>query len=401
MSQSRSDIRHRLGLRPIINVSGTMTALGASAVVPEAVRAVAEILPEFVEIDDLQRKASAVIARLTGGEAGCVTASASSGITLGVAASMSGADLARIEQLPDTAGMKDEVVIQSGHMVSYGAPIEQGIRLAGATVVPVGEATSVRRYQLEGKLTERTAAAVYVVSHHVVQYGQIPLADFAAACHARGVPVIADLASEYDLTGFLHDGVDLAIYSAHKFLGGPTAGIIAGRKDLVRACFLQNLGIGRGMKVGKEGIAGTIAALEAWERRDHAGVRAAEKRHLALWVDRLAGLPGVTATIVPDPTDNPLDRLKLAIDPERARIAAWDLADALAAGDPPVVVRDHEVEHGFFYLDPCNLHTGEAEIVAERVAGELDRARERNATAAGGPAQRRARRFERLLSWPD
>ncbi len=401
MTSTRSDIRARLGLRPIINVSGTMTALGASTVVPEAVKAVAEILPEFVEINDLQRKASAVIARLTGGEAGCVTASASAGIAVGVAAAMSGSDLARIEQLPDATGMKHEVVIQSGHMVSYGAPIEQGIRLAGATVVPVGEATSVRLYQLEGKLSERTAAAVYVVSHHVVQYGQLPLAEFAAACHARGVPVIADLASEYDLRGFLSAGADLAIYSAHKFLGGPTAGIIAGRKDLVRACFLQNMGIGRGMKVGKEGVAGTIAALEAWERRDHAGIRAAERRRLDLWVERFSKLPGISATIVPDPTDNPLDRLKLAVDPERARIAAWGLADALAAGEPPVIVRDHEVEHGFFYLDPCNLHPGEAEIVADRIAAELEHARQRNATSGETPTQRRARRFERLLRWPD
>jgi len=285
--------------------------------------------------------------------------------------------------------------------VSYGAPIEQGIRLAGATVVPVGEATSVKLYQLEGKLTERTAAAVYVVSHHVVQYGQLPLAEFAAACHARGVPVIADLASEYDLRGFLSAGADLAIYSAHKFLGGPTAGIIAGRKDLVRACFLQNMGIGRGMKVGKEGVAGTIAALEAWERRDHAGIRAAERSHLDLWVDRFATLPGIAATIVPDPTDNPLDRLMLAVDPERARTTAWGLADALAAGDPPVIVRDHEVEHGFFYLDPCNLHPGEAEIVADRIAAGLDDARKRNAAAGETPTQRRARRFERLLRWPD
>jgi L-seryl-tRNA(Ser) seleniumtransferase len=401
MTPTRSDIRARLGLRPIINVSGTMTALGASTVVPEAVKAVAEILPEFVEINDLQRKASAVIARLTGGEAGCITASASAGITIGVAAAMTGADLARIEQLPDATGMKHEVVIQSGHMVSYGAPIEQGIRLAGAAVVPVGEATSVKLYQLDGKITERTAAAVYVVSHHVVQYGQIPLADFAAACHVRGVPVIADLASEYDLRGFLRAGADLAIYSAHKFLGGPTAGIIAGGKDLVRACFLQNMGIGRGMKVGKEGVAGTIAALEAWERRDHAGIRAAERRHLDLWVERFAKLPGIDATIVPDPTDNPLERLKLAVDPERARITAWSLADALAAGDPPVIVRDHEVEHGFFYLDPCNLHPGEAEIVADRIAAGLDNVRKRNAAAGETPTQRRARRFERLLRWPD
>ena len=83
---------------------------------------------------------------------------------------------------------------------------------------------------------------------------------------------------------------------------GPTAGIIAGRKDLVRAAFLQNLGIGRGMKVGKESIVGAIAALEAWEKRDHAAVRAREQGHLDLWIARLKDLPGVTAEIVPDPT---------------------------------------------------------------------------------------------------
>ncbi len=397
----RSDIRQRLGLRPIINVSGTMTALGASIVVPEASQAVAEILPEFVEINELQRNASETIARLTGAEAGFVTACASAGITLGVAGCMTGADLGRIEQLPDTTGMKDEVVIQLGHMVGYGAPVEQAIRLAGARAVPVGQATEVRPYQLAHRLTEGTAAAVYVVSHHCVGYGQLPLEQFAEICHTRGVPVIADLASEYDLRGFLAAGADLAIYSAHKFLGGPTAGIVAGSKVLVRAVFLQNLGIGRGMKVGKEGIVGTIAALKAWERRDHAKMRATETDHLMLWLKRFDALPGVSASIEPDPTHNPLDRLKLALDPEAARITAWELADVLSAGDPPVVVRDHEVEHGFFYLDPCNLHPGEAEIVADRVVQELEKARKRSQVHAISAAERKAHRLERLLRWPE
>lgn len=378
-----------------------MTALGASIVVPEAQRVAAEILPEFVEINDLHRKASAAIARATGAQAGFVTASCSAGITLAIAAAMTGGDLARIEQLPDTTGMKHEVPLQTGHMVSYGAPVEQAVRLAGARVIAVGGATDARGYQLEAKLNDRSAAALYVVSHHVVAYGQIPLAEFAAICRKRGVPVIVDAASEYDLKGFLAAGADLVVYSAHKFLGGPTAGIVAGRKDLVRATFLQNNGIGRGMKVGKESIAGTIAALEAWGRRDHAAVRATEDGHLALWAKRFANLAGVSATIVPDPTGNPLSRLKLALDPETARITAWDLADRLAAGDPPVIVRDHEVEHGFFYLDPCNLHPGEAEKVADRIVAECEAARRRNAVEPTNPRDRAARRFQRLLAWPD
>jgi D-glucosaminate-6-phosphate ammonia-lyase len=398
MASNRPDIRPALGLRPIINVSGTMTALGASIAAPEVVEAVARILPEFVEVNDLQRLASRTIARLTGAEAGYVTACASAGMTLSIAGCMTGADLSRIEQLPDPTGMKDEVVILTGHLVGYGAPVEQAIRLAGGKPIPVGQATSARAYQLEGRITERTAAALYVVSHHAVQYGQIPLDEFCRICNGRGVPVIVDAASEYDLRGFLAAGAALAIYSAHKFLGGPTAGIVAGRKDLVRAAFLQNMGIGRGMKVGKEGILGTVAALEAWEKRDHAAVRERERGYLALWLDRLSGVPGLHVRIVPDPTDNPLDRLEIAVDPEKAGTTASMLARALAEGDPPVIVRDHEASMGRFFLDPCNLHPGEAEVVAARLVETVRALKDRPATPASDLARRR---FDALQRWPD
>lgn len=362
------------GLEPIINVSGTMTSLGASIVVPEARRAVAEILPRFVPIHALQRKASTVIARLTGGEAGFVTASASAGVTLSVAAAMTGLDPARVERLPDTTGMRDEVLIQAGHMCHYGAPVEQAIRLAGASVVPVGQSTQAMDHQLVGAIGERTAAAVFVVSHHVVDYGQIPLRPFVRICRRHGVPVIVDAASEYDLTGFLAAGADLVVYSSHKFLGGPTAGIVCGRRDLVRAAYMQNMGIGRGMKVGKEGIFGAMTALEAWEQRDHGAIRAQEQAALDLWLTAVAGVGGVAARIVPDPTGNPLDRLRIDVDAARLGASAMAVAAALAAGSPAIIVRDHEVEQGWIQLDPCNLHPGQAQVVAERLRGTLEAA---------------------------
>jgi L-seryl-tRNA(Ser) seleniumtransferase len=400
MIRNRDDIRLELGLRPVINASGTMTALGASIVVPEAIEAMARVLPQFVEIGDLQRKASAVIARLTGAEAGTVTACTASGITVAIAGCITGADLARIEQLPDIFGMKHEVAIQRGHMVNYGAPVEQAARLAGATVRPFGGATDARAYQLRAALCSETAAALYVVSHHCVDYGQIALEEFCAICHERGVPVIVDAASEYDLTGLLAKGADIVVYSGHKFLGGPTSGIVAGRKDLVRAAYLQNFGIGRGMKVGKESIVGLIATLEAWEKRDHPAVRAREDRHLALWRACLEGRRGIRAEILPDPTDNPLDRLRVHVDPAAAGVTAWDLSAALAAGDPPVIVRDHHAENGFFDMDPCNLHDGEAEIVADRLVATLERGLAGNIPATGLADRRRAR-FARMLDWPD
>ncbi|MBY5650193.1 aminotransferase class V-fold PLP-dependent enzyme [Rhizobium leguminosarum] len=396
-----TDIRPSLGLRPVINVSGTMTSLGASIVVPEAISAMASILPHFVEINDLQRKASAVIARLTGGEAGFITASCSAGISLAVAGAITGNNLLAIERLPDVVPEKNEVLVQMGHVVSYGAPVDQAIRLAGGKVVLVGQATSTHRFHMENAITDKTAAAVYVVSHHVIDYGLLNLKEFVEIAHAKGVPVIVDAASEYDLRIFLEQGADIALYSGHKFLGGPTSGIVAGRKELVRHAFLQNMGIGRGMKVGKESIFGVMAALEAWENRDHAGIRERETGYLNLWKRTLDGRPGLTALIEPDPTNNPLDRLRLIVDPEQAHITAWDLADALAKGSPPIIVRDHEVEHRYFYLDPCNLHPGEETIVAERLAQELDKARASNEIIATPIENRSRHRFDGALRWPD
>jgi L-seryl-tRNA(Ser) seleniumtransferase len=389
----------RIGSHPVINVSGTMTWLGASIASASVAPAMAEILPQFVDIADLQRHASTVIAKACATQAGFITASCSAGITLAIAGAMTGDDPLAIERLPDTAGMKNGVVIQSGHLVNYGAPLEQSIRLTGARVVTVGTATHANTAQLEAAFAVDTVAAVYVISHYVPT-GLVALEEFSKIAHAHGVPVIVDAASEYDLTGFLRRGADVALYSAHKFLGGPTAGIVAGDKKLVRAAYLQNFGIGRGFKVGKESIYGAVAALEAWSRRDHASIRKREQGYLDLWREGLSDFSGVRVAIEPDPTGNPLDRLRMDVDSAVCGIAAWDLADALAAGDPAVIVRDFSAESGYFYLDPCNLHPGEEHDVLRAITAMLIRARS-NPVTPTSLSERRARRVADRLRWPD
>ena len=186
---SNTTIRERLGPRPIINVSGTMTTLGASIIVPEAISAMAEIASQWVEMDDLQRAASTVIARLTGGEAGFITACCASGITMAIAGTMTGTNLLAIERLPDnTEGLKSEVVIQLGHIVNYGAPVDQSVRVAGAKVIPAGTVSVTQDYHVRDAINERTAAGLYVVAHHTVQYGMLSLEEFCEICHAKGVP---------------------------------------------------------------------------------------------------------------------------------------------------------------------------------------------------------------------
>jgi L-seryl-tRNA(Ser) seleniumtransferase len=396
------DIRRRLGARPLINLTGTLTAYGGVSARPEAIAAAAAIMGRGVDIVELQACASRIIAEATGAEAGFVAACSSAGICMAIAGAMTGSELALIERLPDTAGMRSGVVIQTGHLVNYGQPIGQAIRQTGARVVAIGDANSARTYQLEAALRPDTAAALYVVSHHCMPYGQIPFAAFVRVCHERAVPVIVDLAAEYDLTGYLRQGADVTIHSSHKFLGGATAGIVAGRKDLIRAAWLQSFGIGRPMKAGKESVASALVALQTWVRRDHEGARQAAREQLEYWRGRLAACPGITAGLDPDPTGNPFDRLKVTVDPAAAGLSALELVHRLETGDPPIVVRAHQVELGWFVMDPRSLGEGELEIVADRICAVLAAAPQGGAGQAEGDLERwRTAKLERLAAWPD
>ena len=370
-----TDPRPAWGLRPVINVAGTMTSLGASIARPEVVEAVAEILPYFVEIEDLQRRASRTIADATGAEAGCVTACASAGISISIAGAMTGNNLALIERLPDVAGLRDEVIVQTGHLCQYSAPIDQAVRLTGARIRAIGTVNEARPDQLAAALTDRTAAMLFVVSHQTSQYGQISLEQAAEVCRERAVPLVADVAAEYDLRGFLARGADIAVYSAHKFLGGMTAGIVAGTKSLVRAAYLQSAGIGRGMKVGKEGIVGAIAALEAWQIRDHAADRDQHRLIVAQWQKSLAGWEGVQTLLVPDPTGNPIERLRLAFDRRRGARAV-EIAVRLAEGDPPIIVRDEFLDLNMFELDPATCIRAKLKLLESVCARCFQRRRE-------------------------
>lgn len=357
----------RLKLRRVINAAGTMTTIGSSRIVPEAVRAMSEVAMEFVRMEDLFDRSSDVIRRLTGAEAGFVTSSASSGLALAVAACMTGRDKGRIMRLPDSAGLRNEAVIQIGHMIDFGSSVEMCVRLPGARPVPVGSVSHTHDCQIESAVNDHTACIVHVVSHHTVRHGMVPLDRVVELAHARHIPVIVDAASEYDLAGFLKAGADIAIHSGHKFLGGPTSGIVAGRAELIAACRLQNLGIGRSMKVGKESVAGLIAALEAWEKRDHERVRQEEDERLRSLERRLGGLAGLSVEKVADPTGNPLDRLKVTVLPDKAGMTAAQLAKKLAHEPAPIFVRDDESELGFFFIDVCSMRDDEVGVVVDAI----------------------------------
>lgn len=362
----------RWQLTPVINASGTMTDIGASRVSEEVRGLVTHILDSFVKIDELQSRAGAVISRVTGAEAGCVAASSAAAMAQSVAACLTGDDLALIEAIPSVSGER-RVLLPMGHMVNYGAPVDQALRIAGADVVPVGSAAACETWHLEAALHQGAAAAVYVVSHHTVRENEMPMELFISKCHRFGVPVIIDMASEYDLTGPIALGADIAIYSGHKMFCGVTSGIVAGRSALVKAIYLQRFGIGRTMKAGKESVVGAIAALELWEQLDHGAICRLEERRTTRWIESLTGITGTTISACPDWTGNPITRVCVKVIPKEAGFNAWELAAKLAARNPSIVVRDDLIERQEIYLDPCNVSDEEAEQVSVAMCEEISR----------------------------
>ena len=210
------DLFQKYNLRRVINACGKMTHLAGAIVLPEIAAVASESLRHFFVLDELQAAAGRIIGETTGAESGCITACTAAGITLGVAACMTGNDIAKVRQLPDARGMNSRVLIQKGHCIDYGNPVTQSIRLAGAMAVEVGVVNRCSQADLRHELAQGSVAAiVHVESHHTVRYGWENLPAVVKLAHEFGVPVIVDgAAQDLRLRELLATGADLVIASA-------------------------------------------------------------------------------------------------------------------------------------------------------------------------------------------
>jgi L-seryl-tRNA(Ser) seleniumtransferase len=341
--------------------------MGAGIVEQPVVLAVQDVLGRAVEMAELQEIASSVISRAFDCEAGGVLGCTAAGISLACAAAMTGTDSARVAQLPDTTGMKNRIVLQKAHDCWFGAYVGQMIRLSGAKLDYVGSSNGTTEDDLERALTADTAAAMFVASHHVPSDGMIPLERFIATCKRAGVPVIIDAAGTVDVRLYVEAGASLILASAHKNFGGLTAGIVAGSKALVDACLLQERGIGRAMKVGKEGIAGVIAGLSEWMRVPQADRELQWKDRAQRMCEYLAGAPGLAAELETDLPEGRIHRARVRVDEQRTGMTAHKLAEQLRLGDPSIRVWEAGLKRGFFELDPRCLSDVEAGEVCNRI----------------------------------
>ena len=349
-------------LKPVINVAGTMTSIGASIINKKSLKSVEVIHDKFIYMDQLQKLASQKISKRLKTEAAMVTASSSSALTESIAAIYSKDDLNKIYSLPKMNGKKN-VLVQKGHLVNYGGEVEQAIKLSGASIITTGKRISCTEKDLKNSIEKnrnKILCALYVLSHHCDEYDSLDFKIFYKVCSKYKIPVILDAASESNMN-YLSKFGDISIFSAHKFMGGLTAGIIAGKKELIRYINLQNLGIGRGFKAGKESILSSIYAIEDWYHRDHMKINKNFDEIIYYWKKNIEKFQDLfSCEIIKDPTGNPINRLRLK---PKKDINAQSLALALEDNNPSIIVRDDLLHLGYFELDPCNLHKNQEKIV--------------------------------------
>jgi len=326
----RENVYTRLGVKTVINCRGTWTYLSGSLEFPEVRQAQVEAAQHFVNMLELQRAVGRRLAELTGAESGIVTSGAAGAMAAATAGCMAGTDDKVIWQLPDTTGLKHEVIMVGGR-----SAFDSAIRLTGAKLV-----LTYSPEELANAINEKTAMIYTTHLGDKLQKEQSIAKDHKIPMlldDAAGIPP-ADNAKLY-----ARMGIDLYCFSGEKGLCGPQcSGLLLGRKDLIEAALLncspREGAVCRPMKVGKEEVIGCLTALETWLTMD-------EKKLYGEWngrVDRIRKLvetvPAVkTETYTPD-DGNRYPTLKISWDQQAWGFSISDCVHELRAGDPVIEV---------------------------------------------------------------
>jgi L-seryl-tRNA(Ser) seleniumtransferase len=324
------NIYTRIGVRPFINARGTWTYLSGSLELPEVKAAKQQAADHFVDIFELQRAVGRRLAELTGAESGMVTSGAAGAMASATAACIAGTDPQKVYQLPDTTGLKSEVVMFGGR-----SAFDSAIRLAGGKLVVVRS-----HDELQNALNENTAM-IYTTA-----LGE-RLEKALAIAKSKNVPMLLDDAAGIppidNMKLYSRMGLDLYCFSGGKGLCGPQcSGLLLGRKDLIDAALANTSpwegAVCRPMKVGKEEIMGALAAVEAWMKRDLAALDKewdARVRRIAKLVDTV---PGVTTEVEIPKGGNRYPTLVVSWDEEAWNFSVADCDRKLREGEPRIEV---------------------------------------------------------------
>lgn len=360
---AKRDLLKELGVRPFINAAGTYTMFTASLMPPEVTQAWQSAAQRYVHLDELQDAIGRRLASLIGCEAAMVTSGAASALTVGTAACITGNNRSFIRRLPDTTGMKNEVIVQKSHRYGY----DHAVRACGVRFVEVET-----REELERAAGPQTAMMLFFNANDPV--GKIKVAEFAELGKKLGIPTFNDAAADVppveNLSKYIKVGYDLVTFSGGKGLRGPqSAGLLLGRKDLIQAAKMNTSPnsdtIARGHKVNKEEMLAMLVAVQTYLKRDHQAEWREWEKRVKLIADTVKPIRSVTTEIWIPQIANQVPHLKIRWNPDAVKIAVPEVAKKLREGEPSIEVvpgSREELVIGVWMMQP-----GDAQVVARRI----------------------------------
>jgi len=389
-----NNIYTRFGITPIINCRGVYTYLTASVELPQVRKAAEEASHFFIDIYELHDKVGSYLAKMSGAEYGMITSGSAGSISAAVAGCIAGSDPKNIYQLPDTTGMKGEVIIMGGRSVW-----DSCIRLTGAKLIVAPTVND-----LHSAMTSQTAM-IYTTWHDDERINQI-----LKISKPAGVPLMVDQAAGIppysNFTRYAKLGVDLFCFSGGKGLMGPqVSGLLLGRKDLIVAalynCAPWEGSICRPMKVGKEEIMGCLAALDYWSKADCDAINKEWQRRMERLAKMIETVPGVHTSIKTPPSfeSDAFPTLHVNWDEQKFGLTVAQCNERLKAGNPRIEVQTNENISGVLAriktpdaplgvgrpttdemrILPITMQPGEELIVGNALRKILDQARKQSA----------------------
>ncbi len=372
-TSTRTSIFERLGIKPVINAKGFNTVVGGNTPSPRMREAIEEVERYYVDMQQLLAASGRAIAELMGAEAAHVTPGAAAALALGTAACMTGTDVERMAQLPDTTGLRDTVLLQRPMVNQY----DRAVTVHGARLREVGSEAGCTAAELAAAIDDRTVAILFP-AHLDLLPGIVPLDEVIRIAHARDVSVIVDAAGQVfpieRFTSFPRSGADLVAYSLKYFGGANSAGMLLGRKDLIEAAAMQAFigfehqtnrkGLGRGYKLDRQEIVCAVVAVEDWLSMDHDRRLAESERRIGVIARAVENLPGVTCETIRQRGAAPR-LLHIHVDPSRPGRDADAVFVGLQQGNPMIYVNRAP---NTLVVNPEPLRTeGDVDTVAARL----------------------------------
>mgnify|MGYP001246817080 FL=1 len=361
-SNLRRNFFKELGLRTFINAAGTYTSMTGSLMPKEVIEAISYSADEYVNLDDLQDKVGERIAELLECEYATVSSGCFGAMSIGMAGVITGKDPKKVKQLPNTNGMKNEVIMQESHSIGYA----QALTNVGAKIVKVKTAK-----QLENAISNKTCMLWFLNAH--TDRGEIKWEEFISLGKKYKIPTFIDCAADVppveNLFRFTKMGFDLVAFSGGKGLRGPqSAGLLLGKREYIEAARMhtppRGETIARGMKVNKEEVLGMLAALELYLEKDHNKEWEMWESQIKLISDSASSVKGVETEIHVPKYANHVPSLRIRWNEKKVKISPNEVRKQLSEGHPSIQTVGDSTSLG---ITTWMMVPGQERIVAKRI----------------------------------